>query len=409
MENSIYYNTKSINLIKILNRILVGFLITVVLLIFLLRINDTVTFKGGQIYSHSPQIKINAPNEVKVLHTFIREGQEVKKGDTLMLLENIKIKSEYDILNINVKGMEDKINVINKLISNTTDRKDALSQLLVIQSEIYKTDQKKSRKEIASLINKIKLASQQTSILTNKYKVDSLLYAKGAISKYELIDAKSRNLEDRKGQVDITASYDSKHFDFENISNNYQKTNNDLRRSIIDVENQIENYKREILELKTLIQDSKYNLNYVSDEIKKLIIISPIEGTISNLFNAVQNQEIINKGDVLTIIAPMRETFYAKIILDEKNLSYIKKGQEINLKIDAYNYYRYGPIKGIITYVSPSEVDQTFYCLADIKKYNKQINLKAGYSLRGEVILEKMRIFQYIIKKLFNKVGDSFN
>ena len=111
----------------------------------------------------------------------------------------------------------------------------------------------------------------------------------------------------------------------------------------------------------------------------------------------------------MAIIAPKKEAFYAKVILDEKDLAYIKNGQEINLKLDAYNYYRYGAIKGKITYVSPSDVDKTFYCLADIKKFNPNINLKAGYKLKGEVIIERMQLYQYIIKKLFNKIDNNVN
>ena len=131
--------------------------------------------------------------------------------------------------------------------------------------------------------------------------------------------------------------------------------------------------------------------------------------TISNQFNSKQNLEIINKGDVLTIIAPKKETFYAKITLEEKDLAYVKKGQEINMKLDAYNYYKFGAIKGKITYVSPSDVDKTYYCLATISKYNSNIKLKAGYIMKGEVIVEKMVFFEYIIKKLFNTIDDGIN
>lgn len=409
MENSFYYNTKSIRFIKILNRVLIAFLIIIVFLIFTIKMNDTVSFKEGQIFSDTPQLKINAPNEVKVLKVRVKEGQEVQKGDTLFVLENKKTKSDYDILNTNVSGMKNKINIINKLIFNTINRKNSLKQLLEIQSKIYKTDRKKAEQEISSLNTKINLSSQQTSILTNKFQTDSLLYTKGAISRYEMTETKNRNLDDQKGQLDIQSNYDVKNYDFENLSNNYQKTNNDLRRNIIDVENQIHNYLQDILELQTQIKDGKSNLTYISDELGKLLVISPIEGTVSNLYNARQNLEIINKGDILTIIAPKREAFYAKVILDEKDLAYIRKGQEINLKLDAYNYYRFGAIKGTITYVSPSDVDQTFYCLANIKKYNPNINLKAGYKLKGEVIIEKMKLYQYIIKKLFNKIDSNLN
>ena len=409
MENSFYYNTSAINFIKILYRIFIGFLVIIFILIFTLEMNDTVNFRAGQIYSDTPQLKINAPNEVKVLKILVKEGQEILKGDTLFVLENKKTKSEYDVANMDVVMMENKITIIHKLIASTRERSNSLQQLLGIQSKIYNTDRKKAEHEIKSINNKMNLSSQQTSILTDKYKTDSLLYSKGAISRYELIDTKNKNLDDRKVQVDINSSYNLKNYDFENLANNYQKTNNDLKRSIIDIDNQIQNYERDILELQAAIKDRNYNLTYIADELDKLTIISPINGTVSNLFNARQNLSIINKGEVLTIIAPKKETFYAKIILDEKDLSYIKKGQEIILKLDAYNYYKYGAIKGKITYVSPSDVDKTFYCLASMGKYNSNIRLKAGYILKGEVIIEKMRLFQYIIKKLFNKIGDGIN
>jgi hypothetical protein len=85
---------------------------------------------------------------------------------------------------------------------------------LNIQSNIYKTDRKKTALEISSLNNKINLASQQNSILTDKFKTDSILYAKGAISKYEMTDTKSRDLDNKKGQVDVNSSYSAKNYDF---------------------------------------------------------------------------------------------------------------------------------------------------------------------------------------------------
>ena len=155
MENSFYYNTKSIRFIKILNRVLIAFLIIIVILVFTINMNDTVSFKEGQIFSDTPQLKINAPNEVKVLKVQVKEGQEVQKGDTLFVLENKKTKSDYDILHTNLIGMKNKINIIDKLISNTINRKNSLKQLLEIQSRIYITDRKKAEQEINSLNSKI--------------------------------------------------------------------------------------------------------------------------------------------------------------------------------------------------------------------------------------------------------------
>lgn len=409
MENSFYYNTSAINFVKIMFRLFLAIIILIILLAFNLQMNDSVKFTEGHIYSDTPQLKIMAPNEVKILKVFVKEGQEVKKGDTLFFFENKKIRSDFDVANIDVKMMQNKISILNKLITSTQQRKESLQQLVKIQSNIYTTDRKKVENEITSIYNKIDLSSQQTNILKDKYKTDSLLYSKGAISRYELTETRSKNIDDRKNQVDIKSNYNVKNYDSENLTNNYHKTINDLHRGIIDIDNQLQNYNRDIMELKAMIADKNHNLSYITDELEKLILRSPINGTVSNLFNAKQNLEVVNKNDLLAIIAPKKEQFYAKIILAEKDLSSIKKGQEINLKLDAYNYYIYGPIKGKITYISPSDVDKTFYCLASMQKYNPNIKLKAGYVLKGEVIIEEMFVSKYMVKQLFNKIEDGLN
>ena len=409
MENFSFYNTNSINFIKILNRFLVVFVAIAMLMICVLNLNDTVKFKEGYIYSDTPQLKINAPDEVRVLRVAVKEGQEVKKGDTLFVLENKKTEADFNVLTTDIQSMEQKVKIIKVLISNTQERKKALQQLLQIQSNIYATDRKKTEQDIRLLNNKINLAAQQNSIWNDKFKTDSLLFAKGAISRYELTDTKNRNLDDKKTQVDMKSVSSSKNFDYDIWSNNYARTKHDLKRNIIDVDNNLEGYKRDLEEIQTKMKDDSHTLNYIKDEINKLIVVAPFDGTVSNLYNAQQNLEIIPKGELLSIVAPKKEQFYAKVTLDEVDLAYVNKGQEINLKLDAFNYFRFGAIKGKITYVSPSDVNKTFYCLATIYKHNPNIVLKAGYRLNGEVILERMPLYQYIFKKLFNKMDESIN
>lgn len=405
MDTSILYETKSIRFIKIVYLFLLTTTFFSIILLFVLKINDSVSFSQGLVYSSNPQVKMNAPNDVKVLKILVREGQSIQKGDTLFVLENIKTKIDFEVANMDVSAMKNKISSTNKLILSALEQKSAMQQLINIQSNIYATDKKKTQQEIANLNNRIELSSKQSNIIAERYKTDSLLYAKGAISKLELTEQNSKKIDDKKQQSDVNASYQNKHFDYDNLSNNFQKTKNDLRLNIIAIENQIISYQREISGLKAEIENKKYNLSYIQDELGKLNVIAPYSGTISNIFNSKQTQTTVNKGEMLTIIAPKEETFYAKIILSEKDLIYVKKGLDVNLKLDAYNFYQFGAIKGKISYVSPSNIDNSFYCLVNLTGYNKHILLKSGYSLKGEVIIEKMRLFNYILKKMFHEVS----
>jgi predicted nucleic acid-binding Zn-ribbon protein len=83
-----------------------------------------------------------------------------------------------------------------------------------------------------------------------------------------MTDTKARNLDDKKNQADVKSTFSEKNYDFENLANNYSRTKNDLTRSIIDVDNQIHNYERDIVELQMQIKDGQSNLGYVADEMQ---------------------------------------------------------------------------------------------------------------------------------------------
>lgn len=409
IEEGFLYKTQEIKFIKILFRFLLAFIIIITFFLIFLNINDAVEFKEGIIYSNNPQLKINTPSEVKISKILIKEGQSVSKGDTLIILENLKTQTDYDIANLDIRSMQKKIGVTNLLINNAYQKKDAIKKLIYIQANIHNIDKQKAEQEISNLNNKINLTSQQSNIIKNKHITDSILYAKGAISKNELLDQQSKKIDDKKNIEEIKSTYKQKNYDYQNLSNNFNKTNNDLKQTLIELDNSIVNYNKEILELETQIKNKKYNLEFISDEKNKLIIVAPFNGTISNIFNAKQNLQIINKGELLAILAPTDEKFYAKITLPEKDLTYIKNNQEVNLKIDAYNYYKFGAIKGNIQYITPSDIDKNFYCIASLKHYKSSITLKAGYKFKGEIVIEKMKLYQYIVKKLFNKIDNSVN
>lgn len=409
IDNGLIYMTKELKFIKIFFRFFILFIAVVILLLVFLNINDSVEFKEGVIYSNNPQLKINTPSEVKVSKIFIKEGQSVNKGDTLFILENLKTKTDYDIAIIELESMRKKIEVTNLLINNAIQKKNAVLKLINIQKNIHNIDKQKAEQEIQNLYNKIELSNQQSIIIKNKHITDSILYSKGAISKNELLDQKNKKIDDKKNIEEIESTFKQKKYDYKNMFNNQNKTNNDLKQTLLELDNSLVNYNKEILELETQIKNKKYDIEFIYDELNKLTVIAPFKGTISNIFNAKQNIQNINKGELLAILAPFEEKFYAKITLPEKDLTYIKKNQEVNLKIDAYNYYKFGAIKGNIEYITPSDIDKSFYCIANLKEYKSSINLKAGYKFRGEIIVEKMKLYEFIIKKIFNKIDDNVN
>src|ERR1700712_545691 len=89
------YSAKTQKFIAWFFRILVGFLALSLLLLFTVRINDTVSFTQGEIISQSPQLDLKAPFEAQLSKTYVHEGQKTKAGDTLMIIYNEANSREY--------------------------------------------------------------------------------------------------------------------------------------------------------------------------------------------------------------------------------------------------------------------------------------------------------------------------
>lgn len=409
MENLFYSNEREIHFIRIIFYMLLAFTGLTLILLIVLPVNDAVVFKQGEIYSSNPQTKISNPTEATVRKVFVTEGQNVQKGDTLMILDNRKTIADYNSANFDINTIKKRIGILNDLLTNARNRKNVLEELQGIQEKIYRTDKGKTIRDIQSINKKITLTDQQYRMVNERFNADSFLYANGAISKDEVLESKNKNLGFTKERIDNSALLSEKRYDYASLTGNYDKSKNSINMGIIDAENQIQNLQSDIFSLQSELQNKQYNLNYLADEVRKLFITAPMDGTVLNLYNSKQNVDQLSKGQILAIIAPAKEEFYAKITMAENDLINVKPKQQVNLKVDAYYYYKYGIIKGVVEYVSASDVDKNFYALVKLNSYNKNIRLKAGYTLKGEIVIERMRLISYIMKKLFKTFDDRVN
>jgi hypothetical protein len=61
---------------------------------------------------------------------------------------------------------------------------------------------------------------------------------------------------------------------------------------------------------------------------------------------------------------------------------------------------------GRVVYIPESKPKGRFFLNVELPT-ETSFDLKAGYSLRGEIIIERMRLYRFIGKKLFRKLEDS--
>ena len=397
------YDSKEINFIKIFHRILILFSVIVILCLFIIPVNYSVGFKSGAVISRNPQIDYKAPFEVITRKVFVQKGDQVKKGDTLIIIDNAGLDKDFSATQGQYVSLEqqdktidiDKLNIDEKIAYYTKEKELNDSQNNFNINSIYSS--------IRSLRAKADLLRQQDRLKYNKLRTDTIMYQKDVISLIELNNAQSEYLNIRNQVLSAQSEINALQNQLNVLKNEYQQKDNALEIQISDLKASSGRLDQQKEDVSSKLESQGKSVDFMKSEIDKQYLIATIDGVVNSIYNEDTSFNFINKGESLLTISPIEETFYARAQIDEQFLKYLQKGQQANLKFDAYNYYQYGAVKGALSFIPDrKEEDGNFYVLIDIPE-KEGFNLRSGYAFKGDIILQKMRLGRYIFKKLFEK------
>ena len=135
------------------------------------------------------------------------------------------------------------------------------------------------------------------------------------------------------------------------------------------------------------------------------------DGHITELFTNKEKTTFVTQKQLLFILNPLKEQeFYAKIKLKEEEIKDIHPGQLVHMKLTAFNHYKYGVLKGNVVHINKMmenekvepELQGGFYAIVDIPESEAQkMNLKSGFKVKADIILEKVRLYQFIFESMF--------
>ncbi|MGB5417505.1 HlyD family secretion protein [Algibacter sp.] len=399
LDNKRLYETKEINFIKIFFRILVIFIAIVTVCMFVIPVNDTVTYNYGEIVSNNPEINFKAPFEIIPRKTYVSKGDRVVKGDTLMEIDNasgefVTIFQQNKSIDIDKLNIEEKVAFFKKQIK--------------LDSVQYINNKKKISNELRSTGQQSYLLNEQLKIKRNKLSSDSIMYKKEVISLVELRQANDDYLTSKSQYLQLQNLRSQLNGQYSSLENGYMQSKNTLEIQISDLiasQNRLDQQKENV---NSKLETREKSIDIVQSSDNKQFLIANLDGVIVNVFTQNQNLSFINKGESLISISPDSDSFYARARVKEQDLKYLKVGQTTHLKLDAYYYYQYGPIIGKLSFIPiRKEADNNFYVLISLSE-NQKLNLRSGYSFNGDIILEKMVLGKYIIKKVFEKYDTQF-
>ena len=139
--------------------------------------------------------------------------------------------------------------------------------------------------------------------------------------------------------------------------------------------------------------------------VKNKEIKSSINGVIFE--SKLQRDGVFAQGELLLKVVP-QNGLYVQVSIPDKDIGYIVKNQEANVRVDAFPFTRYGELKGSISRISADAVSPTdrtqFYSFpVDIKLQSNnlmfkdiKIPLSPGMSVTSNIKLREKRIISLV-------------
>ena len=333
------------------------------------------------------------------------EGDIVKEGDEILILENVNGDSEEENIKSELELNKLKLEIINNKINNT------------LSDEIYKKYNIDSNK-----IEEIKLQENieksQRDEEYNSY-LDSLNKTEEQINEIKKeIDSDKEKYDKLKTETStIISSYkDSILDDIKNKENQIKSLENEKEDYIKQRENSEQEYKLSMIEKRNQIEENikseENNLEALENNNSKYTIKSPVNGVILNAnYNTVGSY--INQSKSIAEIVSSDSELKIETYITNKDIARIEKGQKVVIKLEAYDYQKYGTLDGTIDYISPSAiVDKELGAVYKVKikfdkNQNSNIDVLPGMTVTLETKSGKQRIIEYFLEPFKKNIDNA--
>jgi len=367
------------------------------------------------VTSQNPPEKLEARTNSKIEKIFIKDHQEVKKDQVLMVMQSsanykdvLALKKIIDSLSPNQISSfplsETSHFKLGELQGDYNSFAKAFQdEALFTRLQPYAPENLAANQSLSEYRVRIATTKQQKSLEQAKYELTKKnyirsqeLFNQGVISSMELENEKIKYIQAQQNLENINISLSQME---EGISN----LNKTKSGTAINTEKDKITYSSQTLQLFEQLRKSlkQWEQNY--------LLISNTDG-IASFQQFFGENQFIKAGDaVLSILPKNREKLVGRMSVPATNSGKIASGEKVLIKLDNYRYQEYGIVEGKVQNISLSpDKDGNYYVDVLLPKglktsYNK--NLVFDKELKGsaEIVTQDLRLierFFYQMRKL---------
>lgn len=353
------------------------------------------------------------PQEIQVMITgrmekwYVREGDFVKKGDTIVKISETKESYlDPDLLKQTDKQVKAKENSVMSYSSKVEAINMQIQQLEINRDLKLKQSENKLQQEIMKLRSEeaeFEAAKTNYSIALSQYRRDSLLLTKGLKSPLDVENKKSKLQETVSKLISAENKVNSAKNSVENARFEIRNVSAEYNEKLAKAEG--DRFSTISAQMEAEADVSKLRNSYSNYLIRNgfYIITAPQDGYISKSI-AKGVGETVKEGSAVCTIMPSKISHAVELFIDPVDMPLIHKGNRVRFVFDGWPTvffsgwpeFTYGTFPGEVFAIDniPSENGKYRVLVSpelDDKKWPEQ--LRVGTGARGYLLLKNVPIW----------------
>jgi adhesin transport system membrane fusion protein len=376
---------------------------------------DEVTVGIGKVIpAQQLQVLQNLEGGI-VAEVLVKSGDLVEPGDVLLRIDNTRFGSS-------LREIQKKLQVLNaarsRLLAEVdgtelrfpTDLEREFPQLVQREREMHRSRQMEFRSMLAGLESQITQVSQrikelevrrshfEISLQLSKKELDMTvpLVADGAIAEVEVIRL-------RKSHNDLSGELAETRLEIERLKTRQDELSSNRDEKVLQFQNRVrEQFNSVLADIATISQTRVA----AEDRVQRTEVRSPVRGIVQRvLVNTIT--AVVQPGTDLVEIVPLDDSVVVEAKVRPTDIAFIRPGQDVVVKLTAYDFTVYGGLKGKLEHLSADAVveDDESYYLVRVRLLSHRLgtdeeplDIIPGMGATVDILTGKKTILDYLLK-----------
>ena len=345
---------------------------------------DQVTRAQATVIASDRTQEIQATDNGVVSELLVKEGDDVKKGDLLAILEEERAKAALGNSATKVAALRARV---ARLEAEIFDRPlifpeeiQKYAEYVQNQTELYNRRRQAITQDVASLQKMLELAKRELAM-------NEPLLAHGDVSQADVIRL-------RRQVADIEAQ----------ITNKGYKYFEDAQTELTKTQEELESETEQLRDRAQVLEEKR--------------LFAPVDGKVNNIAVTTIGG-VVRSGDTIMQLLPTSSDLVVEAKVRPVDIAYVKEGQTASVKLDAYDYSIFGAMNGEVIYISPDTLmektpqgDKPYYRVqiriegAQVAAREDEIIIKPGMTASVDIKEMERTVLSYLTKPITKTLSE---